>query len=84
MAKENDCVVPKEIEIKDSIFSIDCHPALDQIAIGLITGPVVVYPYSGEEQPRPCRFKHHKQSCRALRFSQDGNCQCPCISNTCS
>ncbi|KAK6172493.1 hypothetical protein SNE40_016131 [Patella caerulea] len=73
MASKKTQPKPKDIEFDDLVVNLCFHPVKDLIAIGSINGDVSLYSYSTEgENKLEKTFNHHKKSCRALRFSQNG------------
>ncbi|KAJ0411197.1 hypothetical protein ATCC90586_008913 [Pythium insidiosum] len=64
----------KDIACGAQVFDIDFHPAQDIVAVGNITGVVQVYKYSEERNSKLLELNHHQDSCRALLFSPDGQC----------
>eukprot|EP01027_Heterolobosea_sp_BB2_P000033 GEZU01000046.1.p1 GENE.GEZU01000046.1~~GEZU01000046.1.p1 ORF type:complete len:417 (+),score=141.27 GEZU01000046.1:23-1252(+) len=73
VAASNQENVPDNIRFPCHVFSMDFHPSHDIIAAGLINGQVQVWKYSLEKNELVYQFKQHKESCRAVGFSVDGN-----------
>ncbi|KAG2383669.1 hypothetical protein C9374_004340 [Naegleria lovaniensis] len=71
--KNQKIYVPKPIIESESVFSIDFHPKLDLITMGLVTGESKIYKYSIDiENTCVATFNHHSEACRKLFFSDDG------------
>ena len=60
------------IDVKAQPFSIDFHPSRALVGVGLITGQIKLYDFSGAEPFKASSARPHSDSCRALRFAQDG------------
>ncbi|BFZ24461.1 hypothetical protein BsWGS_27500 [Bradybaena similaris] len=66
-----DC--PKDLTFDDIVTTIQCHPSQNLVASGLISGDVFLHSFSCEaENAEVHQFVHHRKTCRALRFSDDG------------
>ncbi|KAK3577747.1 hypothetical protein CHS0354_015784 [Potamilus streckersoni] len=66
---------PKDIELADIVIDVDFHPIKSIVAAGTIEGEIIVYSYScdpAKENKELQKSKHHKKSCRSLRFSPSG------------
>ncbi|XP_076330623.1 WD repeat-containing protein 55 [Tachypleus tridentatus] len=64
---------PVDINIDSIVVDISFHPARDAIAAGTIDGEVKIYSYSVHATNHELMtLDHHKKSCRALCFSEDG------------
>ncbi|GAA0185715.1 hypothetical protein LIER_33003 [Lithospermum erythrorhizon] len=62
-----------EIDLGKLPFDIDFHPSNQLVASGLITGDLVIYRYAADSTPeRVLEVKAHSESCRTLRFINDG------------
>ncbi|KAG9132375.1 hypothetical protein Leryth_022426 [Lithospermum erythrorhizon] len=62
-----------EIDLGKLPFDIDFHPSNQLVASGLITGDLVIYRYAADTTPeRVLEVKAHSESCRTLRFINDG------------
>jgi len=70
---EQDCS-PEDAETSDQVMGLDFHPQSDVLAAGIINGKVELYMY---KEDQPCQLvldvQHHTDSCRAVKFSSDGN-----------
>ncbi|XP_076446005.1 WD repeat-containing protein 55-like [Babylonia areolata] len=64
--------VPADIKCDDLVMSVDCHPSRPLLALGSITGAVTLHSYSVDQNERVRGQRHHKKSCRAVRFSPGG------------
>ncbi|KAJ1499483.1 WD domain repeat-containing protein 55, partial [Coelomomyces lativittatus] len=65
---------PKQIQLKDSIpLSIQFHPSVNQLSVGLVTGDVACYNYEGSTVKRLFLSKHHKDAVRCVRYNDDGS-----------
>ncbi|GFS39420.1 transducin family protein [Actinidia rufa] len=55
-------------------FDVDFHPSRPLVAAGLITGDLLLYGYAADSQPQRVLEVHaHDESCRTLRFINDGH-----------
>ncbi|XP_057500554.1 WD repeat-containing protein 55 [Actinidia eriantha] len=55
-------------------FDVDFHPSRPLVAAGLITGDLLLYGYAADSQPQRVLEVHaHEESCRTLRFINDGH-----------
>ncbi|KAJ7944022.1 WD repeat-containing protein 55 [Quillaja saponaria] len=62
-----------EINLGKLAFDIDFHPSDKLVAAGLISGDIHLYRYSTDSQPQRLLEVHaHSESCRAVRFINDG------------
>ncbi|XP_057777587.1 WD repeat-containing protein 55-like [Salvia miltiorrhiza] len=62
-----------EIDLEKLPFDLDFHPSTNLIAAGLITGHLLLYRYDAEATPqRLLEVNAHTESCRALRFVNEG------------
>ncbi|ESO93771.1 hypothetical protein LOTGIDRAFT_182189 [Lottia gigantea] len=75
MASKKPANKPNDIEFDDLVVNVCYHPSKDLIAIGSINGDVDLYTYKIDgENKLENTYKHHKKSCRALKFNPSGNC----------
>ncbi|XP_042060487.1 WD repeat-containing protein 55-like [Salvia splendens] len=62
-----------EIDLEKLPFDLDFHPSTNLVAAGLITGHLLLYRYEAEATPqRLLEVNAHTESCRALRFVNEG------------
>ncbi|KAM7519941.1 hypothetical protein LguiB_018903 [Lonicera macranthoides] len=62
-----------EIGFVDEIFDFDFHPSNQLVASGLINGDLLLYRYANDSPPqRLLEVKAHTESCRAVRFINEG------------
>lgn len=63
-----------EIDVGTQPFDLAFHPSANLVAVALITGHVQLYKYGGEggDVARLWSSSAHSESCRAVRFVQDG------------
>ncbi|KAL9249819.1 WD repeat-containing protein [Drosera capensis] len=62
-----------EIELGELPFDVDFHPADSLVAAGLISGDLLLYRFAADSTPqRLLGVSPHEQSCRALRFINEG------------
>uniref|UniRef100_A0A1J3F7T6 WD repeat-containing protein 55 n=1 Tax=Noccaea caerulescens TaxID=107243 RepID=A0A1J3F7T6_NOCCA len=63
-----------EIDLGANSFGIDFHPSKNLVAAGLIDGHLHFYRYETDSSSivRERKFRAHKESCRAVRFIDDG------------
>ncbi|GAB0094290.1 WD repeat-containing protein 55 homolog [Sergentomyia squamirostris] len=64
---------PKEIKTEDFVTDLSFHPISDHLAVALITGDVLFYKYSLEENQLVNTFELHMKACRDVEFSEDGD-----------
>ena len=64
--------VPLPIEYDDEVFDLAFHPTAPVVATALISGNVHLHTYSPDGSEDQGVLRHHTESCRAVRFSQDG------------
>uniref|UniRef100_A0A1B0CDU5 WD repeat-containing protein 55 homolog n=1 Tax=Lutzomyia longipalpis TaxID=7200 RepID=A0A1B0CDU5_LUTLO len=64
---------PKDIQTEDFVTDISFHPISDHLAVALITGDVVMYKYSLEENTIADTYELHTKACRDVEFSEDGD-----------
>jgi len=67
-------VEPDDIYLDNHIFDTVFSPVQNAIATAEITGAVRVFSYTANETKQELEFNYHKESCRALLFSEDGSC----------
>ncbi|XP_010509776.1 PREDICTED: WD repeat-containing protein 55 [Camelina sativa] len=62
-----------EIDLGANAFGIDFHPSQNLVAAGLIDGHLHLYRYDSDSSlVRERKVRAHKESCRAVRFIDDG------------
>ncbi|KAK4268588.1 hypothetical protein QN277_025218 [Acacia crassicarpa] len=62
-----------EIDLGELAFDIDFHSSDQLVAAGLITGDLHLYRYNPDSTPvRLLKVQAHTESCRAVRFINDG------------
>ncbi|KAL6545912.1 WD domain repeat-containing protein 55 [Orobanche gracilis] len=62
-----------EIDLGKLPFDLDFHPSSNLVAAGLISGGLYLYRYAAESTPqRVLEVNAHTESCRALRFVNEG------------
>ncbi|XP_052204631.1 WD repeat-containing protein 55 [Diospyros lotus] len=63
-----------EINLGKLPFDVDFHPSKSLVTAGLITGDLLLYLFSADSQPqRLLEVKAHSESCRAVRFINEGH-----------
>ncbi|XP_005100082.1 WD repeat-containing protein 55 [Aplysia californica] len=71
--KKQEQLSPSDLVFEDLVTTVKCHPSESLIASGLINGEVYLHSYScSEESKQIHKFTHHKKSCRAMGFTDDG------------
>ncbi|KAK7096699.1 WD repeat-containing protein 55-like [Littorina saxatilis] len=65
--------VPGDIQFEDVVMCVDCHPSKPIAATGCIDGTVTIHSYAVNKNECKRTHKHHKKSCRDLKFSLGGN-----------
>ncbi|KAF2565804.1 hypothetical protein F2Q68_00024502, partial [Brassica cretica] len=69
----NPSFLEMEIDLGANAFGIDFHPSKNLVAAGLIDGQLHLYRYDTESSlVRERKVRAHKESCRAVRFIDDG------------
>ncbi|GFS35866.1 hypothetical protein Acr_00g0042580 [Actinidia rufa] len=62
------------IDFGELPFDVDFHPTSPLVAAGIITGDLLLCPYATDSQPQRVLEVHaHDESCRTLRFINDGH-----------
>ncbi|KAK3414752.1 WD repeat-containing protein 55 [Eucalyptus grandis] len=62
-----------EIDLGNLAFDVDFHPSEQLVASGLITGDLLLYRYGDGSSPEKLlEVRAHGESCRAVRFINDG------------
>lgn len=62
-----------EIDLQKLPFDLDFHPSSQLVSVGLITGDLHLYRYAADSTPeRVFEVSAHKESCRAVRFINEG------------
>ncbi|XP_047334703.1 WD repeat-containing protein 55 [Impatiens glandulifera] len=62
-----------EVNLAAVPFDVDFHPSSQVVAAGLITGDFLLFRYAADTAPeRLLEVKAHTESCRTLRFINDG------------
>ncbi|KAH9508247.1 WD domain repeat-containing protein 55 [Bulinus truncatus] len=70
---QDDDVSPKDLVFNEIVTTLQCHPGQNIIACGLIDGDVSLQRFgSTAKREELHKYAHHKKTCRALRFSEDG------------
>ncbi|XP_037902837.1 WD repeat-containing protein 55 homolog [Hermetia illucens] len=69
---------PPEIKLDDFVTDISFHTDEDILAIATITGDVLLYKYSNEENTLLKSFEVHTKACRDIEFSEDGKILLSC------
>ncbi|XP_059617255.1 WD repeat-containing protein 55 homolog [Phlebotomus argentipes] len=64
---------PKDIQTEEFVTDLSFHPISDHLAVALITGDVVLYKYSLEENTIAETYELHTKACRDVEFSEDGD-----------
>ena len=60
------------IRVGEQPFSIDFHPTQQLLGVGLITGQIKLYDFSGAKPFKAVSARPHTDACRALRFAPTG------------
>ncbi|XP_011499565.1 PREDICTED: WD repeat-containing protein 55 homolog, partial [Ceratosolen solmsi marchali] len=63
---------PPNISLKNTLFDICFHPIKDFIALGSVTGDVLIYKYDNEKNKLVSTFELHKKACRDIEFNDEG------------
>ena len=63
---------PDDLVMSDQVMSIAMHPSSSIVAASSVTGEVQLHQYSLDGNKLLATIGHHKESCRALQFSPDG------------
>lgn len=62
-----------EITFSEEVFDLDFHPSDARVSAGLINGDLLLYRYNSDCIPeRLLKVQAHKESCRAVRFVNEG------------
>ena len=61
-----------EIKVGEQPFSIDFHPTKKLVGVGLITGQIKLFDFSGDTPFKASSARPHSDACRALRFAPTG------------
>lgn len=64
---------PPNIKVKDFVTDISFHTSSDIIAIGTVTGDILIYQYSNEENTLLKSLEVHSKACRTVEFTVDGS-----------
>lgn len=64
---------PPNIYLDDNIIDIKFCPTMNVIAVSTITGEVKLYSFTDSTMDNILSFYYHKENCRCLEFSDDGN-----------
>ncbi|KAL5575304.1 hypothetical protein UlMin_017003 [Ulmus minor] len=62
-----------EINLEKLAFDLDFHPLENLVSAALVNGDLLIYRYSSDSTPQKVSEVHaHTESCRAIRFIDDG------------
>lgn len=64
---------PPDIATEDFIVDLSFHPNEDILAVGTITGDVIIYKYSNEENQLLSNIEVHTKAVRDIEFNWDGS-----------
>jgi len=64
---------PPDIYLTEQIFDVKFSPIANVIATSLVTGEVKINIYNESENKEVMSFCYHRESCRTVEFSEDGN-----------
>lgn len=64
---------PPDITTEDFIVDLSFHPNEDILAVGTITGDVIIYKYSNEENQLMNNIEVHAKAVRDIEFNWDGS-----------
>lgn len=64
---------PPDIVTEDFIVDLSFHPNEDILAVGTITGDVIIYKYSNEENTLLNNIEVHTKAVRDIEFNWDGS-----------
>ncbi len=64
---------PPDIVTEEFIVDLSFHPNEDILAVGTITGDVIVYKYSNEENQLVSNIEVHTKAVRDIEFNWDGS-----------
>lgn len=63
---------PPDLEADSGIVDVCFHPSVELLSTATMDGEVIIYRYSRECVEEVTRFSHHKKSCRAVCYNEDG------------
>lgn len=63
---------PPDISTEDYVVDLSFHPEQDILAVGLVTGDILIYKYSNEENTLLHTHEVHTKAIRDIEFSIDG------------
>lgn len=66
-------VHPPDIVTEDFIVDLSFHPNENILAVGIITGDVLIYKYSDEENTLLSNIEVHTKAVRDIEFNGDGS-----------
>ncbi|XP_063846581.1 WD repeat-containing protein 55-like isoform X2 [Scylla paramamosain] len=64
---------PPDLKMDSMIMDVCFHPEADLFSLASIDGEVVIYRYNKEVTEEMTRFSHHKMSCRAVCYNENGS-----------
>lgn len=65
---------PPDIKVDDFVTDLSFHTGEDILAVGTVTGDVLVYRYANEENQLLHTLEVHAKACRTVEFTTDGTC----------
>jgi WD repeat-containing protein 55 len=63
---------PPDIKTDDYVVDLSFHPQLDILAVGTVTGDIVFYNYTNEENTIKQSLEVHTKAIRTIEYSHDG------------
>uniref|UniRef100_A0A336KI46 WD repeat-containing protein 55 homolog n=1 Tax=Culicoides sonorensis TaxID=179676 RepID=A0A336KI46_CULSO len=63
---------PPDIKTDDFVVDLSFHTEADILAVGTVTGDIILYKYSNEENTILNTFEVHTKACRNVEFGTDG------------
>eukprot|EP00752_Nemacystus_decipiens_P005547 g5019.t1 len=72
-ADEEETKTMQAVEVPEQALELSFHPHRDVIASGLLDGKVCLHTYCPEGHELALELSHHRDSCRSVLFSDDGN-----------
>lgn len=64
---------PPEIKTDDFVVDLCFHPVSDLLAIGTMSGDIILYKYTSDENTIVNTFEVHTKACRDIEFNSDGS-----------
>ncbi|XP_063698443.1 WD repeat-containing protein 55 homolog [Culicoides brevitarsis] len=64
---------PPDIKTEDFVVDLSFHTEADILAVATVTGDILMYKYSNEENTLVNTFEVHTKACRNVEFTRDGS-----------